>query len=126
MSAKDRQLLISSSYQKTKELRKKWEIGPVSKKKKVDKSRVILLLRDLEELKLQLEVQTGMLQLLDQPAPEISAYKLMEFMLRQVLIRMHGLQSTDLTSQVSLDSAGPAYRAAESSSETTIAVTSKA
>jgi hypothetical protein len=73
-----------------------------------------------------LEVQTVMLQLLDQPAPEISAYKLMEFMLRQVLIRMHGLQSTDLTSQVSLDSAGPAYRTAESSSETTIAVTSKA
>jgi serine/threonine protein kinase len=126
MSAKDRQLLISSSYQKTKELRKKWESGPVSKKKKVDRSRVILLLRDLEELKLQLDGQTEMLQLLDQPAPEISAYKLMEFMLRQVLIRMHGLQSTCLTSQVSLDSAGSDYGTTESSSETTIAVTSKA
>jgi len=122
MSAKDRQFLISSSYQKTKELRKKWEIGPVAKKKNIDKSRVILLLRDLEELKLQLEAQTKMLQLLDQPAANISAHKLMEFMFRQVLNRMHGLHLGCLTSQGSLDSAGSAYGAAESSSETTIAV----
>jgi serine/threonine protein kinase len=126
MSAKDRQLLISSSYQKTKDLRQKWEIGPIAMKKKIDKSRVILLLRDLEELKLQLEGQTETLQLLDQPAPEIPAHKLMEFMFRQALIRMHGLQLGCLTSQVSLDSAGPAYGTAETSDETTIAVTSEA
>jgi serine/threonine protein kinase len=122
MSAKDRQLLISSSYQKTKELRKKWESGPVANKKKIDKSRVILLLRDLEELKLQLELQTHMLQLLDQSPPNASAYELMEFMFRLVSNRMHGLQWGCLTSRDSLDSAGSAYETGESSSQTTIAV----
>jgi hypothetical protein len=115
--------LISSSYQKTKELRKKWENGPIAKEKKIDKSRVILLLRDLEELKLQLEIQTGMLQLLNQPAPVISAYKLMEFMFRQVLNRMHGLQTGCLRSQGPLNSAGSAYGTGANSSATTIAVT---
>jgi serine/threonine protein kinase len=123
MSAKDRQLLISSSYQKTKELRKKWENGPIAKEKKIDKSRVILLLRDLEELKLQLEIQTGMLQLLNQPAPVISAYKLMEFMFRQVLNRMHVLQTGCLRSQGPLNSTGSAYGTGANSSATTIAVT---
>ena len=126
MSAKDRRLLISCSYQKTRDLRNKWEIGPVAMKKKIDKSRVILLLRDLEELKFQLESQTEMLQLLDQPAPEISAYKLMEFMFRHVLLRLHGLQLGCLTSRGSLGSAGLASGTAETSSETTIAVTSEA
>jgi len=126
MSAKDRQLLISCSFQKTKQLRKQWESGPVAKKKKIDRSRVILLLRDLEELKLQLELLTQMLQLLDQPAANTSAYELMKFMFRLVLNRMHGLQWGCLTSQDSLDLAGSAYETGESSSQTTIAVTGEA
>jgi hypothetical protein len=126
MSAKDRQLLISSSYQKTNELRKKWENGPVAEKKKVDKSRVILLLRDLEERKQQLEMQTAMAKLLAQPAPVISAYKLMEFMFRRVLNRMYGLQPGCVTSQGSLNAAGPVCETGASSSQTTLAVTNKA
>lgn len=126
MSAKDRQLLISFSYQKTKELRMKWESGLAAKKKKIDRSRVILLLRDLEELKLQLELQKQMLQLLDQSTPNSSAYELLEFMFRLVLNRMHGLQWGCLTSQDLVDSAGPACESGESSSQTTLAVTSEA
>jgi len=124
MSAKDRELLISCSCQKTKDLRKKWECGPGAQKKKIDRSRIILLLRDLEELKLQL--QTQMLQLLDQSAPNISAYGLLEFMFRLVLNRMHGVQWGCLTSQDSHESADPTYGTGESSSQTTIAITSDA
>jgi hypothetical protein len=126
MSAKDRQLLISCSYQKTKELRMKWESGLSAKKKKIDRSRVILLLRDLEELKLQLELQKQMLQLLDQSTPNSSAYELMEFMFRLVFNQLHGLQWGCLTSQDLADSAGSAGETGESSSQTTIAVTSEA
>jgi len=125
MSGKDRQLLISCSYEKTKQLRKNWESGAVVKKKKIDRSRVILLLRDLEELKLQLELQTQMLQLLDQSTPNISAYGVLEFMFRLVLSRMHGVQCAWLASQDSLESADPSYGTGESSSQTTIAMTSE-
>jgi hypothetical protein len=126
MSAKDRHLLISCSYQKTKELRMKWESGLAAKKTKIDKSRVILLLRDLEELKLQLELQKQILQLLDQSTPHTSAYEVMEFMFRLVLNRMCGLQWGCLTSQDLVDSAGSACETGESSSQTTIAATSEA
>jgi len=125
MSAKDRQLLVSCSCQKTKDLRKKWESGPGAQKKQIDRSRVILLLRDLEGLKLQLELQTQMLQLLAQSAPNLSAYGVLEFMFRQVLNRMHGLQWGCLTSQDSLESADPPYGAGESSSQTTMVMTSE-
>lgn len=125
MSGKDRQLLISCSYQKTKDLRKKWESDPGDQKKQIDRSLVILLLRDLEGLKLQLELRTQMLQLLDQSAPNISAYGVLEFMFRLVLNRMHGVQWGCLTSQDSLESADPAYGTGESSSQTTIAITSE-
>ena len=125
MSGKDRQLLISCSYQKTKDLRKKWESDPGNQKKKIDSSRVILLLRDLEGFKVQLELQTQMLQLLDQSAPNISAYGVLEFMFRLVLNRMHGLQCACLASQDSLESADPAYGTGETSSQTTIAMTSE-
>jgi hypothetical protein len=125
MSGKDRQLLISCSYQKTKDLRKKWESDPGDQKKQIDRSLVILLLRDLEGLKLQLELRTQMLQLLDQSAPNISAYGVLEFMFRLVLNRMHGVQWGCLTSQDSLESADPAYGTGESSSQTNIAITSE-
>jgi hypothetical protein len=125
MSAKDRQLLISCSYQKTKDLRTKWESGPVAQKKKIERSRVILLLRDLEGLKLQLELQTQMLQLLDQSAPNISAHGVLEFMFRLVLNGMHGVQRGYLTSQDSLESADPAYGTGEGSSRSTIVMTTE-
>jgi serine/threonine protein kinase len=125
MSAKDRHLLISCSYQKTKDLRKKWESGPDAQKKQIDRSRVILLLRDLEGLKLQLELQTQMLQLLDQSAPNISAHGVLEFMFRLVLNGMHGVQRGYLTSQDSLESADPAYGTGEGSSRSTIVMTTE-
>jgi len=126
MSAKDRELLISCSCQKTKDLRKKWESGPGAQKKKIDRSRIILLLRDLEGLKLQLQLQTQVLQSLDQSAPNISAYNVLEFMFRLVLNRMCGVQWGCFTSQDSLESADPAYGTGETSSQTTIAITSDA
>jgi serine/threonine protein kinase len=125
MSAKDRQVLISCSYEKTKQLREKWESGSIVKKIKIDRSRVILLLRDLEELKLQVELQKRMYQLLDQSEPNISAYELMQFMFRLVLNRMHGLHPGCVTSADSLDSVDSAYDTGDSSFQTTIAVTSK-
>ena len=126
MSAKDRRLLILSSHQTTKELRRKWENAPGIQKKQIDRSRVILLLRDLEEVKLQLELQTRTLQLLDQSAPSISAYDLVEFMFRRVLIRMHGVKLASFELQYSENSADSASSAEESSSQTTIAITSEA
>ena len=126
MSAKDRRLLNSSSYQKTIELRRKWESGLGTQKKQIDRSRIILLLKDLEVLKLQLEGQTRMLQLLDQSAPSISAYDLLEFMFRWVLTRMHGMKLASVESQYSEDSADSAYSPEESSSQTTIAITREA
>ena len=126
MSAKDRELLISCSCQKIKDLRKKWESGPAAQKKQIDRSRIISLLRDLEKLKLQLQLQTQILQLLDQSAPSISAYGVLEFMFRLVLNRMAGVQWGCFTSQDSLESADHAYGTGESSSQTTIAVTIEA
>ena len=126
MSVKDRRLLNSSSRQKTKELRTRWESGPGTQKKQIDRSRIILLLKDLEELKLQLELQTRMLQLLDQSAPSISTYDLVEFMFRRVLTRMHGVKLASFESRYSQDSADSAYSAEETSSQTTIAITSEA
>jgi serine/threonine protein kinase len=126
MSAKDRRLLNSSSRQKTKELRRKWESGSGTQKKQIDRSRIILLLKDLEELKMQLELQTQMLQWLGQSAPSISAYDLVEFMFRRVLTRMHGVKLASFESRCSQDSADSACGAEENSSQTTIAITSEA
>ena len=67
-----------------------------------------------------------MLQLLDQSAPSISAYDLLEFMFRWVLTRMHGMKLASVESQYSEDSADSAYSPEESSSQTTIAITREA
>lgn len=84
---------------------------------------IILLLRDLEGLKFQLELQTQMLQLLDQPLPSTSAFTILEFMFNLVSNRMHGMQWGYITSQDSLAPANFASDTGESSSQTTIAVT---
>jgi serine/threonine protein kinase len=123
MSAKDRQLLISSSYQKIKNYRKKWESKASGQKRQIDVDQIILLLRDLEGLKFQLELQTQMLQLLDQPPPSTSAYTILEFMFNLVSNRMHGVQWGYITSQDSLAPANFASGTGETSSQTTIAVT---
>ena len=125
MSDKDRELLISCSCQKIKDLRKKWESGPGAQKKQIDRSRIILLLRDLEKLKLQLQLQTQILQLLDQSAPSISAYGVVEFMFNLVLNRMGGGQWGCVTSQDSLEPADQAYTTGESSSQTTMVMTNE-
>ena len=125
MSDKDRELLISCSCQKIKDLRKKWESGPGAQKKQIDRSRIILLLRDLEKLKLQLQLQTQILQLLDQSAPSISAYGVVEFMFNLVLNRMGGGQWGCVTSQDSLEPADHAYTTGESSSQTTMVMTNE-
>ena len=125
MSDKDRELLISCSCQKVKDLRKKWESGPGAQKKQIDRSRIILLLRDLEKLKLQLQLQTQILQLLDQSAPSISAYGVVEFMFNLVLNRMGGGQWGCMTSQDSLEPADQAYTTGESSSQTTMVMTNE-
>jgi len=122
MSARDRKLLISCSHQKTKDLRKKWESGPDYNKKRVDRSRVILLLKDLEARKSQLEMQTQMLHVLDQSAPSTSAYSLLEFMFGLILNRMNGAQWAGFESAASPDSA---YGTVESSSQATISITSE-
>ena len=86
---------------------------------------IILLLRDLEGLKFQLELQTKMVQLLDQPPPSGSAHTILEFMFNLVSNRMHGMHWGYITSQNSLALADFASNTDESSSQTTIAVTSE-
>jgi hypothetical protein len=125
MSAKDRQLLISSSHQKIKSFRKKWESKPSGQKRQIDRPQIILLLRDLEGLKFQLELQTKMVQLLDQPPASASAYTILEFMFNLVSNRMHGMHWGYITSQNSLALADFPSNTDESSSQTTIAVTSE-
>ncbi|MCG6982930.1 MAG: hypothetical protein LJE88_16125 [Deltaproteobacteria bacterium] len=125
MSAKDRQLLISSSHQKIKSFRKKWESKASGQKRQIDVPQIILLLRDLEGLKFQLELQTQMLQLLDQPLASASARTILEFMSNMVSNRMHGMHWGYIPSQNSLELADFASSIGESSSQTTIAVTSE-
>jgi len=122
MSAKDRQLLISCSHQKAKDLRKKWESDPGRNKKGADGSRVILLLKGLESRKLQLEMQTELLHVLDQSAPNTTAYYLLEFMFGLILNRMHGTELAGFESIASTDSA---YETVGSSSQATISITSE-
>jgi len=121
MSARGRQLLISCSHQKTKDLRKKWESDPGSNKKGVNRPRVIFLLKDLESRKLQMEMQTQMLHVLEQPAPSTSAYYLLEFMFGLILNRMNGAQWAGFESTSSTE---PADGTVESSSQATISITS--
>jgi len=126
MSARDRELLITSSHQKIMELREKWESGLSTQKRKIDRSRIILLLRDLEELKLQLELQTQMAQVLDQSAPNTSVCTMLEWMFRLVLNRMHGGQWGCSRRKHSLTPADSAHGSGESTSQTTIAISREA
>lgn len=84
------------------------------------------MLKELEEFKLQVELLTKMVQLLDQPAPNISAYDVVEFMFRLVLIRMHEVKLASFESQYLQDSVDYAHTDKGNSSRTTIAITREA
>ncbi len=124
MSAKDRQFLGSCSYEKTKQLRKKWESRPETRTgHKVDTSQIVSLLRNLEELKLRLKQQTQLLELSNQSTPNISAYELLEYMFSLVLRRMYTEEWVYLIAGGTKHST---CRTGETSSQTTIAITSEA
>jgi hypothetical protein len=123
MSAKDRQVLLTYSYEKTNQLRKRWEnTAEVQTRSCIDKSQILSLLGDLGRLKLQLERQEKMLKLLEHSGVDISAYELLEFMFAFVLKRMYGEEREWL---VVGDWSDAAYKTGDPSSQSTIAVTSE-
>jgi hypothetical protein len=123
MSAKDRQVLLACPYEKTKQLRKRWENTVEAQTRPgIDKSQILSLLGELEKLKLQLERQEKMLKLLDRSGVDISAYELLEFMFELVLKRMYGEEWEWL---VVGDWSDAAYKTGDPSSQSTIAVTSE-
>jgi hypothetical protein len=123
MSAKNRQVLLTCSYEKIKQLRKRWEnTAEAQTRPGIDTSQILALLGELGRLKLQLERQEKMLKLLDHSGVDISAYELLEFMFELVLKRMYGEQWEWL---VVGDWSDAAYKTGDPSSQSTIAVTSE-
>jgi hypothetical protein len=123
MNAKDRQVLLACSYEKTNQLRKRWENTAAAQTRAgIDKSQILSLLGELGRLKLQLERQEKMLKLLDRSGVDISAYELLEFMFELVLKRMYGEEWEWL---VVGDWSDAAYKTGAPSSQSTIAVTSE-
>jgi hypothetical protein len=91
MSAKDRQVLLTCSYEKTNQFRKRWENKAEAQTRSgIDKSQIVSLLGELGRLKLQLQRQEEMLKLLEHSGVEISAYELLELMFELVVKRMYG------------------------------------
>ncbi len=87
---KNRQNLFQSSVHEISRYREKWEKGDnipeTSEKVRV---KIITLLRDLEHLKLQAQVQDERIKLLEQAVPKMSAHELLEIMLNTVLNAMY-------------------------------------
>ncbi len=90
LSAKDREYLLTCSYEKTCHLKEKWEGGAEPKTaQSIDRGQIVNLLQDLERLKRQLETNTQILDALHQPKPKISAYELLHTMFEIVRKHMH-------------------------------------
>ncbi len=123
MSAKDRQVLLTCSYEKTIQFRKRWEnTVEVQTRPGIDKSQILSLLGELEKLKLRLERQEKMLKLLENSGVDISAYELLEFMFELVLKCMYGEEREWL---VAGDWSDAAYKNGDPSSQSTLAITSE-
>jgi serine/threonine protein kinase len=104
LSANDQEFLRSCSYEKTSQLRKKWENrSETQATQKLENFHIIALLQKLEGLKLDLEKQEQMLKLLDDSEPQIPANSLLEFMFEIVLRHMYGQDWRSLMSGVSTD-----------------------
>ncbi len=123
MSAKDRQVLLTCSYEKTNQFRKRWQNKAEAQARPgIDKSQILSLLEELAKRKLQLERQEKMLKLLEHSGVEISAYELLEFMFELVLNRMYGEEWEWLMVG---DWSDTAYQNADPSSQSTFAITSE-
>jgi hypothetical protein len=123
MSAKDRKVLLTCSYEKTNQLRTRWEnTAEAQTKPGIDKSQILSLLEELAKGKLQLERQEKMLKLLEHPEVEISVYELLEFMFKLVLNRLFG---EDWEWLVVGDWSDAAYQNGDPSSQSTIAITNE-
>jgi hypothetical protein len=123
MSAKDRQVLLTCSHEKTSQLRKKWEnTAEAQTRSGIDKSQILSLLGELEKLQVQLERQEKTLKLLENSGVDISAYELLEFMFELVLKRMYGEEREWL---VAGDWSDAAYKNGDPLSQSTLAVTSE-
>jgi len=123
MSAKDRQVLLTCSYEKTNQLRKRWEnTAEAQTRPGIDKSQILSLLKELAKGKLQLERQEKMLKLLEHSGVEISAYELLEFMFELVSRRMYGEEWEGLVVE---DWSDAAYQNGDLSSQSTIAITNE-
>ena len=123
MSAKDRQVLLTCSYEKTNQLRKRWQNAAEAQRRPgVDKSHILSLLGELVQRKLQVERQEKMLKLLERSGVEISAYELLEFMFELVLRRMYGEECEWL---VVGDWDATDYQNGDLSSQSTIAITNE-
>ena len=123
MSAKDRQVLLSCSYEKTILFRKRWKnTTEAHVRPGIDKSQILSLLEELAQRKLQLERQEKMLKLLEHSGVEISAHELLEFMFELTLNRMHGEEWGWLMAG---DWSDAVYQNGDPSSQSTIAITSE-
>lgn len=104
LSAKDQKFLLSCSYEKICQLRKKWENrAETEATQKLENFHIISLLQELEGLKLYLERQEEMLSLLEDSEAQIPADLLLEFMFEIVLRHMYGQDWRSLMSGVSQD-----------------------
>jgi hypothetical protein len=123
MSAKDRQVLLTCSCEKTNQLRKRWEnTAEEQTRSGIDRSQIVSLLGELGRLKLKLERQEKMLKLLEHSGVAISVYELLEFMFELVVKRMYG-EEWEWSAVVDLSDA--AYKTGDPSSQSTIALTSE-
>ena len=123
MSAKDRQVLLTCSYEKTNQFRKRWQHKTEAQSRPgIDKSQILSMLDELAKRKLQLERQAKMLKLLENSGVEISAYELLEFMFELVLNRMYGEEWEWL---VVGDWSDTASQNTDPSSQSTLAITSE-
>jgi serine/threonine protein kinase len=123
MSAKDRQVLLTCSCEKTNQLRKRWEnTAEEQTKSGIDRSQIVSLLEELGRLKLKLERQEKMLKLLEHSGVAISGYELLDFMFELVVKRMCG-EEWEWSAVV--DWSDAAYKTGDPSSQSTIALTSE-
>ena len=123
MSARDRQVLLTCSYEKTNQFKKRWENTTEAQARPgIDKSQILSLLEELTKRKLQLERQEKMLKLLEHSGVEISAYELLEFMFELVLNRMYG---EELEWLVVEDWSDTSYKKGDHLSQSTLAITTE-
>lgn len=107
-SNKNRKHLIKCSLEELSKYKNKWEKG-VNTPKTTDevRSQIVRLLQDLEGMKLQLEQQNQIYDLLNQSYPRMTVYQLLDVMFTIILKAMHNEEWGPLSIETGKYTSGP-------------------